>query len=201
MNTAAQQWRSRIVGNGEADPEQLLANPRNWRIHPLSQQNAVSDVLDQVGWVQQVIVNETTGHLVDGHLRVGLAISRGETSIPVVYVQLTESEERLVLASLDPLAGLAATDDEMLRDLVADVDASGAALTGLLADLAAQAGGVADLVADGQVANDRDFWPVIRLQVSPAVYSEWNEVWDRHAGDDDSEKLAALLAGVLATDS
>ena len=29
--TAATPWRSRIVGSGEEDPAQLLANPRNWR--------------------------------------------------------------------------------------------------------------------------------------------------------------------------
>ncbi len=26
-------WRSRIVGSGEEAPDQLLANPANWRIH------------------------------------------------------------------------------------------------------------------------------------------------------------------------
>jgi len=27
-------WRSRIVGEGEEAPDQLLANPDNWRVHP-----------------------------------------------------------------------------------------------------------------------------------------------------------------------
>jgi hypothetical protein len=31
-------WRNRIVGSGEEPPDQLLANPANWRIHPGSQQ-------------------------------------------------------------------------------------------------------------------------------------------------------------------
>ena len=28
-------WRNRIVGTGEEAPDQLLANPANWRIHPV----------------------------------------------------------------------------------------------------------------------------------------------------------------------
>ncbi len=27
-------WRNRITGSGEEAPDQLLANPANWRIHP-----------------------------------------------------------------------------------------------------------------------------------------------------------------------
>lgn len=43
-------WENRIVGQGEEAPDQLLANPANWRIHP-------------------------NGHVVDGHLRVAMALS------------------------------------------------------------------------------------------------------------------------------
>lgn len=75
------EWRNRIVEYGQEAPDQLLANPANWRIHPKSQQDALAGVLDQVGWVQTVIVNRQTGHVVDGHLRVSLAISRNEPSI------------------------------------------------------------------------------------------------------------------------
>lgn len=114
-------WRNRIVGEGLEAPDQLLANPHNWRVHPQHQQSALQEVLDRVGWVQRVIVNTTTGHVVDGHMRVAVAISRGETAVPVLYVQLSEEEERLVLATLDPLASLAATDRDMLADLVEDV--------------------------------------------------------------------------------
>src|SRR4051812_41145970 len=103
------QWSTRIVGQGEEAPEQLLANPRNWRIHPKHQQDALQETLDRVGWVQSVIVNRITGHVIDGHLRVGLAISKGEETIPVSYVELDDEEERLVLATLDPLAGVGGT--------------------------------------------------------------------------------------------
>ncbi len=129
-------WRSRIVGTGTEDPTQLVANPRNWRIHPKGQQDALSSVLDEVGWVQQVMVNRTTGNVVDGHLRVELALSREEAEVPVLYVELTEEEEALVLASLDPLSAMAATDADKLRELLAEVTVDQADLAAQLASMA-----------------------------------------------------------------
>lgn len=107
--------RSRIIGHENIEPDQLLANPQNWRIHPHEQEQALTAVLERVGWVQSVIVNQRTGHVVDGHLRVSLAISRGEATVPVSYVDLDEEEERLILATYDPLSALA---DVYPRDLL-----------------------------------------------------------------------------------
>jgi hypothetical protein len=125
-------WLNRIIGEGEEAPDQLLANPRNWRIHPKAQQDALAGILSEVGWVQRVIVNQRTGHIVDGHLRVALAISRQEPSVPVVYVDLSEEEERMVLASLDPLAAMAIADSEQLDALLAEVSVSDEALRAML---------------------------------------------------------------------
>ena len=86
----------------------------------------MAGLLDRVGFVQNIIVNQRTGHVVDGHLRIELALSRQETEMPVVYVDLSPEEEALVLASLDPLAAMAVTDQEMLASLMLDVSAEGA---------------------------------------------------------------------------
>lgn len=59
-------WANRIVGAGEEPPDQLLANPRNWRVHPKGQQDALAGALDEVGWVTGVIVNRRSGCVVDG---------------------------------------------------------------------------------------------------------------------------------------
>ena len=76
-------WKNRIISSGTEAPDQLLANPLNWRVHPQDQQTALMDVLGEIGWVQEVIVNQRTGHLVDGHLRVVLALRNDETEVPV----------------------------------------------------------------------------------------------------------------------
>jgi DNA modification methylase len=128
-------WRNRITGSGEEAPDQLLANPANWRIHPKTQQDALAGALDAVGWVQQVLVNRRTGFVVDGHARVALALSRGEPTVPVLYVDLAPDEEALVLATLDPIGAMAGRDDEKLKALLADVTVDDAGLLALLGDL------------------------------------------------------------------
>jgi hypothetical protein len=129
-------WRNRIVGSGEERPDQLLANPANWRVHPASQQEALAGSLDVVGWVQQVMVNRRTNHVVDGHARVALAISRNEPSVPVLYVDLEPEEEALVLASLDPISAMAGTDDVQLQALLAGIETDNEGLRALLDELA-----------------------------------------------------------------
>ena len=85
-------WKSRIVGSGEEDPDQLLAHPSNWRSHPKAQRAGAPGPAGSVGFVAQVIVNRRTGHLVDGHLRVEEALSHGQPTIPILYVDLSEDE-------------------------------------------------------------------------------------------------------------
>ena len=118
-------WENRIIGTGTEAPDQLLANPMNWRIHPRNQQQALGSVLDEVGWVQNIIVNKRTGHVVDGHMRVAVAISNEAAEVPVVYVDLDEREEKLILASLDPIGSMAVTDSEMMTELLSDLQDQG----------------------------------------------------------------------------
>ena len=133
-------WRSRITGHGEADPAALTRNPRNWRTHPRPQLDALAGVLTEVGWVQDVILNRTTGHVVDGHARIDLALSRKEPSVPVVYVDLTPEEEGKVLATLDPIGAMAGADKDALGRLLDGVRTDDAALRATLRDLAEEHG-------------------------------------------------------------
>ena len=129
-------WRSRIVGSGAEAPDQLVANPANWRTHPSAQRDALRGSLETVGWVQQVLVNRRTGHVIDGHARVEEALSRHEPSVPVLYVDLDPEEEALVLATLDPIGAMAGRDDDKLRALLAEITVDDAGLLALLGDLA-----------------------------------------------------------------
>lgn len=114
-------WNNRIVRTEDVEVEQILFNPRNWRIHSQMQQDAIKTLLSNVGWVQQVIINETTGHLIDGHARVQIAARDGEKTVPAVIVQLTEEEEKLILTSLDSTAGMAGIDRRKYYDLVDEI--------------------------------------------------------------------------------
>ena len=48
-NNHAPRWSNRIVGTGELDPEQILANEANWRIHPAAQRAALRGLLAGAG--------------------------------------------------------------------------------------------------------------------------------------------------------
>ena len=133
-------WRSRIVGHADLDPRSLTPNARNFRRHPAAQQRALAGAIEEVGLVAAVTQNVTTGNLVDGHLRVELAIARGEPTLPVTLVELSPAEEALVLATLDPLGAMAEADTATLEALLRDLTPSNAALVEMLEDLAAQHG-------------------------------------------------------------
>jgi hypothetical protein len=113
-------WKNRIVGHDVVDADSLLANPKNWRVHPLVQQKAMVDVLDEVGWVEEPMVNVNTGTLIDGHMRVSEAIKRNQ-QVPIKLVDLTEKEEDIVLATLDPISAMAVPDKEQVALLAENV--------------------------------------------------------------------------------
>ena len=138
MPTPQTPWANRIVSHSEEPPDKLIANDSNWRTHTQAQRHALSSVLSEVGLVQSVVVNTTTGRLIDGHLRVELAKAQGQPTIPVVYVELSEDEERLILASLDPIAAMASADRDKLQELLASIQGEDEAVRGLLELIARQ---------------------------------------------------------------
>lgn len=142
-------WQNRIVGHGSCHPEDLMANPLNFRTHPKEQQDALEAVLDTVGWIQDVVVNVRTQTMVDGHLRVLMAMRRNEDQVPVKYVDLTDNEEALVLATLDQIGALATQDKDQLERLLREVQTGHPILQQLLDDMATAAGIVPAHEGDG----------------------------------------------------
>ena len=131
--------RSRIVGHSEEDPADLLANPLNFRRHPGHQLDALRGSIKALGWLKGVIVNRTTGHVIDGHARCEDAMRQGQ-KVPVDWVELTEDEERLALAVLDPITEMATRDQAILGELLGQVSTDDAGLQALLDELMAKDG-------------------------------------------------------------
>lgn len=145
------EWANHIVGHGDVSPEDLLPNELNYRVHPKNQQDAMVGALNEIGWIDSIIVNKRTSELwgpndrfvetlVDGHLRAKLALRKGIATIPVTYVDLDPASERLALAVFDPIGAMAETDSTILDELLRDVNTGEAALQALLAELAEDAG-------------------------------------------------------------
>lgn len=201
--SAPQVFQSRIVGHDDVDPEQLVANPKNWRIHPRGQQDALEGALSEVGWVQGIVVNRRTGYVVDGHARVTLALRNGDATVPVTYVDLSEEEEALVLATLDPIGAMAVADTHLLGELLEGVRTTNDDLQALLNDLAlgqhSAVPSLDDLESRYGEYDESAAWPEIRLRVSPDTYEQYESVMRLAPGDTDDARLSAVLSACDTT--
>lgn len=108
--------RDRIIGLKRVKAGDLLPHPKNWRRHPEAQQTAMRASLREIGWADALLARQTPDGLclIDGHLRRDLS---PDTKVPVLILDLTEAEADKLLATLDPLAGLAETDFSALAEL------------------------------------------------------------------------------------
>jgi hypothetical protein len=107
----------------------LVPNPKNWREHPEEQRAALRQQLSDIGYADTPLCRELPDGrlmLIDGHLR------QEETPpgqlIPVLIVDCDEGEADRLLATLDPLAGMARTNESKLNSLLASLGESAQAI-------------------------------------------------------------------------
>jgi hypothetical protein len=132
--------RDRIKAFRRIRAGDLVANPLNWRVHPKAQEQALRDVLAEIGYADAVIARELPDgalELVDGHLRAGID---PEQQVPVLVVDLDDAEAAKLLAVLDPLSSMAEADPAKLRELLDQIETGSEDLAGLLTTLAESAG-------------------------------------------------------------
>jgi len=124
---APELFKNRIVRYDVKRADQFTMNPENWRRHPQRQRDALKGSLSTLGWVKPVIENQRTGYVLDGHERIWNALPNNDL-VPYIVVDLSEEEEKLALAILDPLSELATMDpqqfvllaDQVPEDLLGD---------------------------------------------------------------------------------
>ena len=115
--------RDRIKELRRVKASDLIPNPKNWRTHPVAQQDALRGVLAEVGYADALLARETDQGLmlVDGHLR---AETTPDSQVPVLVLDINEAEADLMLATLDPLAAMAEAEQSSLSALLDTVMAS-----------------------------------------------------------------------------
>jgi hypothetical protein len=126
------QIRDRIKELRRVRADQLRPHPRNWRTHPRAQQDVLRGVLAEIGYADALVARELpdgTLQLIDGHLRAEVT---PQSLVPVLVLDLDESEALKLLATLDPLTAMAGTDAEALRSLLADVETDSQAVRAML---------------------------------------------------------------------
>jgi hypothetical protein len=115
----------------------LIVNEANPRLHPNSQIDALSGLLEEVGMVGAVIAREVPDglELVDGHLRAELLPHQ---QVPTLVVDLSDEEMRLVLASYDQVTTQAKLDPKLYAALLAKTQPRTEAVSAFLQKYAAK---------------------------------------------------------------
>lgn len=135
------QWKKLAVRMREVDPRTLTANPKNWRIHGAAQREALRGSIHELGYGDPVELMDGTDLILDGHLRVDLAIQEGQETITVVDMALyTESDADQYLLTKDPIAAMATSDKERLDALMRENATSEAGLQAMIAEMAVREG-------------------------------------------------------------
>ena len=140
MSEKLEHWKNRIIGHDVKKASAFKFHPDNWRTHPTEQQEALLASLEQIGWIGEVRENVTTGHLIDGHLRVKRALEAEDQEVPFTLVELTVEEEAFALATLDPISAMASADAESFARVLEAVNTESTAIRDMLVAEATNAG-------------------------------------------------------------
>ena len=114
--------RNRVKELRRVPAGDLRPNPKNWRTHPESQHNALRKAFAEIGMANACIARELPDGslmLLDGHLRAETAST---SLIPVIVLDVTEEEGDKILATFDPVAGMAKTNSEAFAELSRSFD-------------------------------------------------------------------------------
>lgn len=153
------QIRNRIKELRHVPASDLRPNPKNWRTHPVEQQNVLRGVLAEIGFADALLARELPDGslmLIDGHLRV--ETTPNET-MPVLVLDVNEEEADQILATLDPLAGMATPDNDALNELLKGVEFKNDAVSKMLNDILNDSG--------AKVGKGKD---VSQLEISPELF-------------------------------
>src|SRR6266852_3591928 len=112
--------RNRIKAHRRVRAGDLVPHELNFRLHPEAQRAALRDLYQEVGFARSLLAYELPDgrlKLIDGHLRRDLD---PDLEVDVEVLDVSDEEARALLLSIDPLAALAETQEQLherLREL------------------------------------------------------------------------------------
>ncbi len=124
--------RDRVKELRIVSTEDIVPNPKNWRVHPESQRTAMAGVLEEVGFAAAAVARELPDGrvmLIDGHLRNELAAGG---KLPVLILDVTEEEADRLLLTLDPIKEMADADSVAMQALFDTISTESEAVAKLL---------------------------------------------------------------------
>ncbi|HKD36505.1 MAG TPA: ParB N-terminal domain-containing protein [Pirellulales bacterium] len=181
--------RDRIREFRRVRAAELRPNPRNWRTHPPAQRDALQGILAEVGYAGALLARELPDgslELIDGHLR---AETTPEMAVPVLVLDVNEEEAAKILATHDPLAGMAGVDAEAVASLLEDVKFASAAVEEMLTAISPSRE-VAD--ADDAPLREAAIPRLFQVIVECRDEAEQQSVYERLVADDFKCRLLTL---------
>jgi hypothetical protein len=109
--------RNRIKAHRIVKARDLKAHPRNWRVHPIGQRQALQTMIEEVGFARSCTAYEDANGdliLIDGHLRAELD---PDAELTVEILDVTPEEADKLLLTFDPIGQLAAANAEKRQEL------------------------------------------------------------------------------------
>jgi hypothetical protein len=113
----ARSIRNRIKRHMRLRAGDLVPHELNPRLHSETQRQALAALYEQIGFARSLLAYELSDgrlKLIDGHLRAGMD---PDQEVEVEVLDVDDAEARALLLSIDPLAQLAAYDEQALENL------------------------------------------------------------------------------------
>jgi hypothetical protein len=136
----APEIRNRIIDHRIVRAGDLVSHELNFRQHGSDQMQALEDILQEVGFARSLLCYELPDgrlKLIDGHGRKALDPDR---MVNVEVLDVNESEAAKLLATIDPITGMATNDPKTLKALFASVKSGSSKLNSLWSNLAESCG-------------------------------------------------------------
>jgi hypothetical protein len=110
--------RNRIKGHRRVRAGDLVPHEFNFRLHPEGQRAAQEALYNEVGFARSLLAYELPDgrlKLIDGHLRREMD---PDMEVDVEILDVNDDEARALLLSIDPLAALAQTQEQLHQRLM-----------------------------------------------------------------------------------
>src|SRR5262245_5739983 len=110
--------RNRIKAHRRVRAGDLVPHEFNFRLHPEMQKAALQALYQEVGFARSLLAYELPDgrlKLIDGHLRRDLD---PDMEVDVEVLDVTDEEARVLLLSIDPLAALAESQEQIYQRLL-----------------------------------------------------------------------------------
>jgi hypothetical protein len=196
----------------------LIGLPRNPKLHNLGE---IHMSIDRFGFVNRIVINDTTNHLIAGHGRVealrqkkllnesapkGVEVKPDDWYVPTDRIEIPESEEEALAIALNKIGENEWDDDktaQILADLAAKGELDGTGFDGedvdyLLKKTAPRP--ESEYVTDEDLekyAEEKSHWRWLRLRIMEDTYDRWKDLKARMKKIENDDQMVELLLNLL----